>query len=81
MSTKRKLRDIYSDRTVDTNLTCDILGLVIDIDKMPKNAEIDGWTEAQKREVINWAMRVHIRASDNRNLVPPVPAIISHLFK
>lgn len=43
-------------------------------------ATVESWTDAQILETENWAMAVHLRASDNDDVeVPPEPEFVKQL--
>lgn len=39
-------------------------------------ATIQAWTDQQRHDAGDWAIRTHARASDNLNQVPPKPAFL-----
>lgn len=72
--TTRKLRDLYEGEEMPADRLQLLLGLVME--HPPELPALAAWTEEQRHEVANWALRVHLRASDNNNLVPPRPALL-----
>ena len=52
---------------------------LVRLDGFPSDEEIAGWSEAEQQEVVDWAGAIHLRASDNDDVViPPVPSVLSH---
>lgn len=71
--TRRKLRDIYygSEMSVER---CRLILASYGIDpEDPILHSIHLWTEAERREAANWAMRENYHASDNSNLRQVMP--------
>ncbi len=45
----------------------------------PENLDIAKWSPEQLHQAGDWALRCHVRASDNNNQVPPRPDFIPEI--
>jgi hypothetical protein len=45
----------------------------------PENLDVKSWTPEQLHQAGDWALRCHVRASDNNNQVPPRPDFIPEM--
>jgi hypothetical protein len=50
--------------------------LLLLVDEVVPRAAIDAWTQEERHAVGDWALRTHLRASDNLNRVPSKPECV-----
>jgi len=65
------------NNSIGTNICRDVLML---IDYNVPFSVIMGWSENTKQKVFNYAISVHLRASDNNNRVPKKPKALLKKF-
>ncbi|MEM5786266.1 MAG: hypothetical protein AAGU11_03035 [Syntrophobacteraceae bacterium] len=53
--------------------------LLLVMDSPPSQEHMKQWTDLERAEVATWAVKTHLRASDNPVRVPPVPQVIFNL--
>jgi len=75
------VEDIFSEKKeekfeLNNEVLTTTLTLVMEEEAIPPESVLNSWTEAQRKDVFDWASSVHLEASDNNIKVPDVPQIL-----